>query len=80
MLNLIREELLEVDPFLDRADMKLHEPFKGNKAGRLVLCRRDASLRVLPQRRGTHVFERRHGSRIAKRRICEVKHEPRVLI
>ena len=43
-MNLIREELLEVDPFLDRAGRKLHEPFKGNKAGRLVLCRRDASL------------------------------------
>ena len=40
VLNLIREELLEVDPFLDRAGRKLHEPFKG----RLVLCRRDASL------------------------------------
>jgi len=44
VLNLIREELLEVDPFLDRASRKLHEPFKGNKAGRLVLCRREASL------------------------------------
>ena len=38
VLNLIREELLEVDPLLDRAGRKLHEPFKGNKAGRLVLC------------------------------------------
>jgi len=44
MLNLIREDLLEVDLFLDRAGRKLHEPFKSNKAGRLVLCRRDASL------------------------------------
>ena len=43
-MNLIRKELLEVDPFLDRAGRKLHEPFKGNKAGRFVLCRRDASL------------------------------------
>jgi len=25
-----KEELLEVDPFLDRAGRKLHEPFKGN--------------------------------------------------
>ena len=30
VMNLIREELLEVDPFLDRAGRKLHEPFKGN--------------------------------------------------
>ena len=44
VLNLIREGLLEVDLFLDRTGRKLHEPFKGNKAGRLVLCRRDASL------------------------------------
>ena len=29
MLNLIREELLEVDLFLNRAGRKLHEPFKG---------------------------------------------------
>ena len=47
VLNLIREELLEVDPFFDRAGRKLHELFKGNKAGRLVLCRRDASLAFL---------------------------------
>ena len=44
VLNLIREGLLEVDLFLERADRKLHEPFQGNKADRLVLCRRDASL------------------------------------
>ena len=44
VLNLIREELLEVDPFLNRAARKLHESFKGNKAGRLILCRRDVSL------------------------------------
>ena len=40
-MNLIREE---VNPFLCRVDRNLHEPFKGNKAGRLLLCRRDVSL------------------------------------
>ena len=43
-MNLIREELLEVNPFLYRAGRNLHEPFKGNKIGRLILCRRDVSL------------------------------------